>query len=104
MDTALSEGLVIEMITVISKNSDENFATETGWSFTLGGRRGGGVGVGLARSLPPGPSCVWAGVGVSKAVGSPGCCLWQADGWGENGFQPRGRRWQGNYRKQSRRR
>lgn len=40
----LSERLVIAMIPVISKNSDENFAADTGWGFILGGLRRGAWG------------------------------------------------------------
>lgn len=66
-DLALPECLGVEVISVISDNSDERFAASAGWGRTLGtwGRWSG-------RALPPGPP------GRRLELVFPG--LWEAQG------------------------
>lgn len=66
-DLPLPECLVVEVISVISGNSDERFAAGAGWGFTLGtwGHWSG-------HALPPGPP------GRRLELVFPG--LWEAQG------------------------
>lgn len=62
--------LVMEMIPVMSKNSDENFVEDTGWGFALGGLGRGWSGWALPPG-PPGTGWSW----FSWGFGKPRHCL-----------------------------